>query len=411
MRTKYFDYYHDDEALRRYLKSIFSFVLMLSLLWFAAFSLLGPTLFDLIFPSKHIDFYPYGLIASISALSSMSIAPFFIYLRNKYDIKNFTKLTLVNIILSISLQLYLVTFLDDKVLGILIGGAIPNFLVLIYLILKYDLIRWQILHNKEMILSSLRFSLPLIPYTLLELLISKGDRYFIAFYLDLGQVGLYALLMTIVILIEIVLNALDNSLRPVIFDLFKKGPTKNMTKISQYFSFYVICGIVSLYGLFIMGNHLEFITDNSDYLSIRQYFGFATTCMIPLLFVRIFNLQLMFYGKSKEISWLTFYKTVAIIVLFIFLIPTFELWGALVAIFISNIFTAFIFWIKSRKLIPKAVYNLKIYVPMIAFFIISTSSFHFYNYNNPSILQLLHFSIFLSVSIFIYWKKILPKIS
>ncbi len=400
-QTKYFDYYDDAELLYTYLKNISTAIIILALLLLIFFGFTGPLLFEFIFKEQTINYYPYGFIACIGALSSMCMSPYFIYLRNKLQLKSFALLTLINVLSTIIMQVVLVVYLEANILGIIVGGAVPNFLLLIYLIVKQRLIVWNFTFKNDMIKSSLRFSIPLLPYVLLDVLITKGDRYFIANFLDLSQVGLYALLISVISLIDIVFSALDNSIRPLLFDLFKRGIKENSELIKYYFSFYAVIAILNLYGLFYLGNHIELITNKESYISIKEYFGLACVSMVPLIFVRIFNLQLMYFGKSGEISWLTFYKAILIVFLFVFLIPSMGLWGVLLSILVSNSFSGLIFWYKSRRLIG-SVYDLKLFIIITSFFIFSIVIFDLFEFDHSSLLMIIPMLLLITMSLIAY---------
>lgn len=403
MRVKFFDYYDNSQILYSYLQNVFTVTFLLSIFWYSILLFFGPSLFQLIFPENNIDFYPYGLVACISGLSNMCLSPFLVYLKNKVRLKEFSLLNLFIVITTISLQLYFITILEWGVLGVLLGNAIPVVATLFFILLRNNLFLFSGL-NFKMVRESLAFSMPLLPYVMLDFIVSKGDRYFINMYLDLDRVGLYSILMTIVGLISIVYNSLDNAIRPILYDCFIKD-SDNKLKIMSLFNLYVLIGITGLYSLMIIGNHIELITNKEIYLSIKPYFGLAILSMLPVIFVRIFNFQMMYLKKSKDISKLTFYKVIAIVLLFVILIPQFELWGVLIAILVSNVFSAIVFGVKSYQH-GGITYKWNISIAFCLVFISSVLSFYIIEYANRSIWMLVEFGFLVVVSIATYYKYI-----
>ncbi|MEM8890003.1 MAG: hypothetical protein AAGD28_18645, partial [Bacteroidota bacterium] len=89
MRTFYFDYDKEPDKLQQYLSQVFSLGLGLLILVFGILLLIGPYLFQLVFRSEEISFYPYGFYALAASFLSLAKSPYMIFLKNQIRLREF----------------------------------------------------------------------------------------------------------------------------------------------------------------------------------------------------------------------------------------------------------------------------------------------------------------------------------
>ena len=132
MLTVYYDYLDDKRELRKYLRNVFSFSILIALGVGTFFLLFGDLLFKSIFKSEAIEFFPYGAIVLLAVLILEINMTYFVYLRNEKDLVGYVKVMTVQTLMTIILQFSFVLFLDWGVFGLIFGSMLGNTICLLY---------------------------------------------------------------------------------------------------------------------------------------------------------------------------------------------------------------------------------------------------------------------------------------
>jgi len=341
-QTFYFYYNDDEQTLWNYISQIFTVSFILGLVWFAVFMAIGPYLFQISFTSAEVLFFPYGAIAITNVLMGQATAVYYIYLKNGVHLKEFVVLSVLSTLAIIGMQAVFILQFDWGITGILLGTILSSIGQFIYISLRHPRI-YTLKIQWETLRKSIKYSLPLIPFTFLFVFERHLDKLLLERYLNLEQVGLYALLMTVIGLSAILLTAIDNAFRPYLFEALKRGDQNTRREVHRYFIIYQIIGLLVLVGILMAGNHLHFITDNQKYQSIAQYFPLAVVVAAPFLMIRFIAMLFLYYQKTGMLAGLTFIKFSIMFILMLLLIPKFGINGALISIGISNVINLILF--------------------------------------------------------------------
>ncbi len=351
VNTFYFDYNQDEENLKKYIGQIFSFTFLIGLISFILISLVGDYAFDFIFNNDNIDFYPLGIIAVGQVLLSPCNSIYFTYLKNSVRVKEYVFFNAAIIICQILIQAILIIVFDYGILGILLGTLIPVVFMFLYLILtKRFLINIHL--ESAYIKPSLLFSIGFLPVAFLLVFGKQIDRLILERFMDLEQVGLYALLISIVGLFNILTRAYDNAIKPFLYQALKNADSNTSSTLNNMYSTYTVVGIFSLAAILLVGSHLHLVTDNPKYLSIADYFPYAILAAIPMVLVKYEILVILFYKKTYLLSVLTLIKTTIMIGFMIFLIPKYGIYGAIGGLAISNVLN-FVFFRLLQSMLSK----------------------------------------------------------
>lgn len=373
MRTYYFDYNDQPALLRRYLSNIFSFSILLAGIFWIISYFVGPFFFRF-FKNEEISYFPYGILVVSSGLLGLCSAVYFIYLKNKIELKEFTFYTIVGVLATVGFQFFYIVIKEEGAVGALKGTFISQAIVFSILFLaNWRLIRFSF--DKKMLKESLNFSLPVIPYLFINWFVLRGDRLLIEQYFSLEVVGQYALLITLVGVSFLALNALDNAIRPFLFEAFKQVE-KKAREINDYVQFYIAIALLVSSGIILIGSNLRLFTDNSTYLEIIPYFTLAGFVVFLRVYTRIFNEQLYFKKQSKAVTLLAFITLVLLVVAYMILLPKFQIMGALYALLFANVLSGFVFYFLAQKIF-RVKYFLKkmITVPLAIFGVIFLFNF------------------------------------
>jgi len=406
VRTFYFDYNQNEKLLWNYLSQIFSVVLGIGILVFIIFQLVGSSLYHLVFDSEEIMFHPYGEIALATALISACNTIYFIYLKNKVRLKTFFAYSIISVFMSIGLQAFFILYLNMTIMGVLLGNFISTATVFSIILLRNTTLITLNIAWKN-IKPSIIFSLPLVPFSFLYVFENQLDKVMLERYLTLEKVGIYGILMSFVGLSKLLLSALDNGIRPFLYQSLKDKNNETPSSLELYHSIYIFTGLVALSGVIMIGANLHFLTDNPKYLEIRTYVIWASIATIPLFFVRFLNLILVFYKKSGELTKTAFIKTAFMFILMLILIPKFGIYGAIISISISQLVNFFLFIriVKKTEAPPISYHN-----PIVrnGLFLMTLASCHFLiNPLSIGFFGASQFIFILSIMIFLDGKKIL----
>jgi len=240
------------------------------------------------------------------------------------------------------------------ILGILWGSIIPVFLVFLFIILKNTWLinfRFQLQKLKP----SFLFGLGFLPISFLTTFEGRIDRVILERYLDLEQVGLYALLISVVSFFEIVVRAYHNAIRPMLYQALKNQDASTNRIINTLFNTCTSIGLLGLSGILLIGAHFHWITDSPKYLNLVKYFPYAIAATIPLIIVRFQIMVILFYKKTFYLSLVSVFKTLIMIGTMMLLIPEYGIYGAIGGLFISYILYFFSFKLVEKKLSVQAI--------------------------------------------------------
>ncbi|MDH3750148.1 MAG: oligosaccharide flippase family protein, partial [Gammaproteobacteria bacterium] len=210
MRTFYFDYCEDPNALRIYLRQVFSTSVYVAGIVYAVMLVTGTEIFSLIFAHEELRFFPAGAIALATASINACLASYLVYLRNSLLLWELIRWQLLTATSTVALQLIFVVVLDLGLYGVLWGSLLPAALTMLLLgILRPGLLGAR--PDWRYLLPSLKFSLPLTGLGLALALGSRLDRLILERYVELENLGAYAVLVSLFGLVGIVLNSLNNA--------------------------------------------------------------------------------------------------------------------------------------------------------------------------------------------------------
>ena len=132
-------------------------------------------------------------------------------LKNGIRLQGFARYSIASLILTVGFQYYFIVFKQLGAEGSLLGACISNLVIAtVVFLLNFELVRFRF--DKKMLRTSLSYGLPVIPFLILNWFSIRGDRFFIEQFLSLETVGQYALLITIVGLLPLVMGAIENSI-------------------------------------------------------------------------------------------------------------------------------------------------------------------------------------------------------
>jgi bifunctional non-homologous end joining protein LigD len=214
----YFQYHRDPLALRSYLGSAIQAAYLWMFLFLALNLILGWRFESLIPFHAQVPFYPYIAIAISTAALSQSIQCRVAIYQASARPQSYAILSFSLAVLTAVCCVYEVVIRRRGAAGMMEGKLVAA--VLIFLVASWTMrsflkerLQWRFVGE------SLSFSLPLIPHLMMASALVIADRFILARYRDLGEVGIYSLAYTFGMVMYLVTQSLSQAWLPMFFDL------------------------------------------------------------------------------------------------------------------------------------------------------------------------------------------------
>ena len=214
----YFQHAQDQEALNVYLGSAIRFGFCWMVLFVSATLVFGWRFQEHLPLQAQAPFYPYIAMAIVTAALSQGIQ----YRLAVYQVsghrRSYVMLSFVLAVATAGLCLYWVVVRRDGAIGMFKGkllAAVLTFLIAAWSMRPYLTARFR----WEFVRDSLSFSLPLIPHLIMASGLVVADRFILAHYRDLSEVGIYSLAYSFGMVMYLVTQSLSQAWLPLFYEL------------------------------------------------------------------------------------------------------------------------------------------------------------------------------------------------
>lgn len=395
----YFEY-KTDRSKKEFLGIVFLILVIISVSGFLITILLKDTI-QLFF--KNINFYPYIFITIITSfLSTYEHLPK-LYFRLKENAVSFVTLSFFYFFLSTVLIVFFVVINKEGALGYLKGqlfASIILFIVYLYISFKITVLYF----NLNAFKSIFSYSIPFIPPLLVSWFINQSNRMFLENAVSLEAVGIYSFSNKISIATSLFTTALMVSFEPNFYKL-ASGSVNDRVKIKSFFNFFILIAIFSSFiFLFFIGEVLYIFFD-------VRYSG--TIYVISLItLANIFGtgtgITGLFFQQSKKMianMYISISAAFLIFLLYYFLIPIFQIYGAAFSLLITSIyaFTSSYFYTRHNcfHVELQLIKYFAIILILASIFLITSYLYPFFNFYYFLFFKMLIITFFL----FFFYKK------
>jgi O-antigen/teichoic acid export membrane protein len=260
----------------------------------------------------------------------------------------FITFMITKLVIVLGLNIYFIAFAGLGVKGIFLSAAIGNslmFVISIPILLANSSfsIRWKVL--KEMF----HYSFPLVFSSISMMLLSMGDRFFIKYYLNDAEVGIYSLAYKIAgVLNMILIQSFALSFLPIAYKMIHHEKAEEFyQKILHYFSVILVL-FAFLLSLFAR-EMLEVFARNSDYWAASVFVPLLALAFVFKGIQYIFSLGLHYVKKTKYNAYIVMSGVILNFGLNIFLIPKIGIWGAAITTIFSSLFITILYYLIAQK--------------------------------------------------------------
>lgn len=175
---------------------------------------------------------------------------FNVYVGLDYRYTSFLKISTFNALgnLGLSVLLILTVFRENRAIGRIMGNALPVVLIACVII-------WYFWRQKkpafcaEYAKYAVRYSIPLIPHGISQVVLSQFDRIMIKSMVGSAQAGIYSFGYTIFSIINVTAGSLDNVWGPWFYEKMEQGEYEDIRKNSSKYAF----GMMMFSGMVMLG--------------------------------------------------------------------------------------------------------------------------------------------------------------
>lgn len=230
----YFDYQDDPATLRRYIGTVTIFGVGSGLLGSLLLMLLGPAIFGWLLPNT--PFHPFVLItiwnAGFTVVSVLALQLF----RARQQAQFFITFSLVDFGLTTALIILFVVALGLGVLGSLWGQLVAAVVMAapaLWVLARAS----KLVFSWPLLRTSLRFSIPLLPFILGTWALNVSDRIVLDGLVSREALGLYTLGYQFGVLLNLIAMALNNAWQPFFYQ--NAADSENDAMIGSFITYQV----------------------------------------------------------------------------------------------------------------------------------------------------------------------------
>ncbi len=270
------------------------------------------------------------------------------YFRINKKSKTVVIISLSTLIVSVSLNIFFLVYLDMGVWGIFLSTLIvasANLLIvtpLIYSKIGFN-VSWDVMKRL------LKFGLPLIPSNLASYLVVASDRLFIKQYVSIAETGLYSLGYKFGVLVNNFVTTPFNQIwGPRRLEMFKKGNSEDVfCRIFTYYTFVLILGglVIS-----VLSRDIVHMMAAEAYWDSYKIIPLITLAHIVFSFFYHFNIGIMVEKKTKYFAYINVINAIVNLALNFILIKRYGIWGAGFSTLISYLLRTSLCFYFSNKL-------------------------------------------------------------
>jgi len=328
---------------------------------------------------KDMDFYPYYTIAIASAyVMVFSLIPK-IYLQVRERAAIFLIISIFQFITTTSLVIWFIVYRGEGAIGMLKGNLFGNALLLpVFIILSYKII--HINFHKSILISILKYSLPVIPYVLSNWVMNMSNRIFIDHYFTKADNGIYGFSFKIASISLIITSAASMAYNPY---FFKTANSDDQIKAKKELyttnNLIIITLLILGFLIAVFSKDLVLLFMNRKYADAYKVIPLIVAANVFIQFISLSNLSFSQSKKTKQLMYIVLFVAVINILLNFLLIPPFGVFGSAYSAILSQAVYFIIAHVYSRRYYYTPFNWTAISVTMLVLLVVFAISYWFIN--------------------------------
>ncbi|MAO32590.1 MAG: hypothetical protein CL824_03705 [Crocinitomicaceae bacterium] len=343
----------DNKLIYTSLSISFSFgCLIVLFMTFIGQYFLGPIL-------KDISYYPYVFVYTLCIPLNTVVDTCRVYLKARHKGVQVFILDTSFYSFNILLNLFFIIILKWDVLGLIFGTFLNIVIFLIILIFVFYR-KFSFSFDRSIALKFLKYSTPLIPYAILNILFESIDKFSLNANLGSEKSGIYYLALTFAAIFSAVKESVINALTPWIFENIEN---KNELYLRNVFNvIFVGLGIIAVGIAWFSKEVLIILSSNPEFVQASFYIPFAVMSLYFIFLGQLFNIKSFYFAKKNHFLFMATLTGILINLLVChYFIPYYGIYGAVAGrIFGSAILTAVIVYISFSETEKRNIYHLPV---------------------------------------------------
>jgi O-antigen/teichoic acid export membrane protein len=327
----YFQYVSDPSQLNRYVSSCLRFAAIWTLAGVFVMISLGGHLLPWVAPRLSVPFYPFIAMAICTAALLQFIQYRFVLYQVQQRARSYALLAMSLFFATTTAVVALVLFARWGAFGMLLGKLLAAASVtmgVVHLLRPWVAapLEWKFVRE------TLPLSLPLVPHYLMALCLVTADRFILAHYRNLQEVGLYSLAYTLGMAMFLVSVSIGQAWQPIYFDTARRNGGRHILgRVSS--SLAVFLTAIAIFGVQVVPYFARLL--DSRYLPIRRLVPWVIGSYLLHAFFGLFQLALLEGKKTKFIVAASSVAFVLNLGLNLWWIPRLGMYGAAYATLVA----------------------------------------------------------------------------
>lgn len=340
-------YYYRKEFLperKIIVASTFWIRITFSVIAFGIIAVIAKDLSQLIFGK---DYSHFIMLTGIT-LSVSSVYSFFTDLI-RFELRPwvYTSVSVLNLLVNISLNIYFILILKKGVWGAIMAGVI-SYSLMALITLVYVFKRYGFRFSGAWAKKILAYGSPLIGTAFAVWVLTSTDRYFLAHFQGVGDIGIYAVGLKLASMLGLISGALQMAWAPYALDIQYESSAKKI--YAQVFFIYAVINIIAVFFISMFSIDILKVFTQPAYYSAKAVVPFLCLSVVFYSGYFIVAIGMGVTKKAQHTVWITVLAALLNIGLNFLLTPAIGVVGAAFSIMTAN-FLIFILTITvSQKL-------------------------------------------------------------
>lgn len=309
----------------------------------------------------HNNYYISLLI--IHSLSTAIITYYNDYVSLSFEYKKFLIVSFINAVGNIILSLFfiIVVYKNNRAYGRIFGTVVPLTIICIAVVLKFFKLAKPSL-NKEYLSYALKFSLPIIPHGISQVILSQFDRIMIASMVGNAEAGIYSFAYNVYSIIAVTYSSLGTVWSPWFYEKMYTNNIKDIKIVSKKY----IWGIsIFTMGIMIISPEIVIIMGSKEYYEAKYITApLISGCFFTFLYTIPAQIE-YYYEKTKYIAISTFSAAILNIVLNYLFIRQYGYRASVYTTFVTYMFYFYLHYKVSKRIDSRKIFSEKTFVLVI----------------------------------------------
>ncbi|MFN8322060.1 MAG: oligosaccharide flippase family protein [Chitinophagales bacterium] len=252
--------------------------------------LLRPVLSD-------IPFYPFISLTLVAIPFKSLIDIYREYLKANHEGKKVFYLDMGFFGCNIGLNLFFVIAFDMHSLGIIVSTFVSCliFAVVLWFVFYRKIkltIHWE---NARVILN---FSLPLIPFAILNALFDSTDKMFLNSKHGSSYSGIYYIAITFAGIFSVTKEAITSAITPWIYNALSNQKNDYIRNVIS--SVFLMTGLLAIAGAWFSKEVLSLLASNKDLIAAYKYIPLLVSGLYVIFLGQLFNIKTIYFGRHSR---------------------------------------------------------------------------------------------------------------